>query len=128
MGRAKRGFGHEGLRQPALRATLIAATCRQMASPPVPDKSAPDKPDAGAPGVATRAAALRLLDGVLRRGLPLEGMLDKATRSLDRSEDRALAHAIVGAVLRHLPDLDTAIDGATRSRIADDAKGYGITL
>jgi 16S rRNA (cytosine967-C5)-methyltransferase len=83
--------------------------------------SDPDKPVLP-PGMPARAAALRLLDGVLRRGLPLEGMLDKATRGLDRSEDRALAHAIAGKVLRHLADLDAAIDGATRQRLPDDAK------
>lgn len=86
-----------------------------MASSPDPDKSAP-------PGVAARAAALRLLDGVLRRGLPLESLLDKATKGLDLPEDRALAHAISGAVLRHLVDLDAAIDSATRQRLPDDAK------
>ncbi|MDO6416588.1 RsmB/NOP family class I SAM-dependent RNA methyltransferase [Sphingomonas sp. BIUV-7] len=86
-----------------------------MATSPDPDKTA-------APGMAARAAALRLLDAVLRRGLPLEGALDKAARGLDRSEDRALAHAIAAAVLRHLGDLDAAIDGATKQRLPDDAK------
>ena len=86
-----------------------------MATSPDPDKSAPA-------GFPARAAALRLLDAVLRRGLPLEGALDKAAKGLDRAEDRALAHAIAGAVLRHLTDLDAAIDGATRQRLPDDAK------
>jgi len=86
-----------------------------MATPPDPDKSAPA-------GFPARVAALRLLDAVLRRGLPLEGALDNATRGLERSEDRALAHAIAGSVLRHLVDLDAAIDGATRQRLPDDAK------
>ncbi|QJU56909.1 RsmB/NOP family class I SAM-dependent RNA methyltransferase [Sphingomonas sp. AP4-R1] len=91
-----------------------------MVSSPDPDKPAPAS--SLAPGVAARAAALRLLDGVLRRGLPLESLLDKATRGLDLPEDRALAHAIAGAVLRHLTDLDLAIDSATRQRLPDDAK------
>ncbi|WP_294394457.1 transcription antitermination factor NusB [uncultured Sphingomonas sp.] len=74
------------------------------------------------PGVATRAAALKLLDAVLRRGLPLESALDNAARGLERSEDRALAHAIAAEVLRRLPDLDALIDGATAKPLPRDAK------
>lgn len=74
------------------------------------------------PGVPARRAALRLLDAVLRQGLPLESALAKATRELDRPEDRGLAHAITAAALRRLPDLDALIDGATRNRLPDDAK------
>jgi 16S rRNA (cytosine967-C5)-methyltransferase len=44
-----------------------------------------------------------LLDGVLRRGQPLEASLSFATRG-------------------HLPDLDALIDSATRNRLADDSK------
>jgi 16S rRNA (cytosine967-C5)-methyltransferase len=73
-------------------------------------------------GVPARAAALKLLDAVLRRGLPLESALDRAAQSLDRPEDRALAHAIVAEVLRHLPDLDALIDSATAKPLPDDAK------
>jgi 16S rRNA (cytosine967-C5)-methyltransferase len=73
-------------------------------------------------GVPARAAALKLLDAVLRRGLPLESALDRAAQGLDRPEDRALAHAIVAEVLRHLPDLDTLIDSATPRPLPDDAK------
>lgn len=75
-----------------------------------------------APGLAARRAALRLLDAVLRRGLPLEAALAKATSELDRREDRGLAHAIAAAVLRRLPDLDTLIDSATQRPLPDDAK------
>ena len=78
--------------------------------------------DAGAPGVATRAAAMRLLDAVLRRGLPLEGALDRATQALSRPEDKALAHAIAAEVLRRLPDLDALIDSATARPLPPDAK------
>src|SRR5205085_1953698 len=74
------------------------------------------------PGTATRRAALRLLDAVLRRGLPLESALDAAARELERPDDRALAHAIAAEALRRLPDLDALIDGATRKRLPDDAK------
>jgi 16S rRNA (cytosine967-C5)-methyltransferase len=72
--------------------------------------------------MASRAAALKLLDAVLRRGLPLEGALDRATQALDRSEDKAFAHAIVAETLRRLPDLDALIDGATAKPLPDDAK------
>ncbi|TKD53365.1 RsmB/NOP family class I SAM-dependent RNA methyltransferase [Sphingomonas baiyangensis] len=68
-----------------------------------------------------RRAALRLLDGVLRRGLAIEAQLDRATQGLAPS-DRGLAHAIAAETLRWLPDLDLLIDSATRNRIADDAK------
>jgi 16S rRNA (cytosine967-C5)-methyltransferase len=65
---------------------------------------------------------LRLLDAVLRRGLPLESALDAAARDLDRPDDRAFAHAIAAEALRRLADLDALIDGATRQRLGDDAK------
>ena len=74
------------------------------------------------PGLAARRAALRLLDAVLRRGDPLEQALHGATQGLQSQADRALTHAIVADVLRHMPDLDALIDGVTRERLPDDAK------
>src|SRR3954468_7446699 len=74
------------------------------------------------PGTAARRAALRLLDAVLRKGLPLESALDAVARDLDRADDRAFAHAIAAETLRRLPDIDELIDGATRKRLPDDAK------
>jgi 16S rRNA (cytosine967-C5)-methyltransferase len=74
------------------------------------------------PGTASRRAALRLLDAVIRKGLPLEAALDTAARDLDRADDKAFAHAIAAEALRRLPDLDALIDSATRNRLADDAK------
>jgi 16S rRNA (cytosine967-C5)-methyltransferase len=74
------------------------------------------------PGTASRRAALRLLDAVLRRGLPLESALDAAARDLDRADDRAFAHAIAAEALRRLPDLDELIDHATKKRLPEDAK------
>jgi 16S rRNA (cytosine967-C5)-methyltransferase len=65
---------------------------------------------------------MRLLDAVLRKGLPLEAALDTATRDLDRSDDRAFARAIVAEALRRLADLDALIDSATRKPLPDDAK------
>lgn len=73
-------------------------------------------------GLDSRKAALRLLDAVLRKGLPLEAALDTAARELTRADDRAFAHAIAAEALRRLPDLDALIDGATRKRLPDDAK------
>src|SRR3954451_24311575 len=77
-------------------------------------------------GVATRAAALRLLDAVLRKGLPLEAALDSAARGLDRADDRAFAHAIAAETLRRLTDLDALIDSATKKRLPDDAKARSV--
>jgi 16S rRNA (cytosine967-C5)-methyltransferase len=74
------------------------------------------------PGTASRRAALRLLDAVLRKGLPLESALAAAARDLDRPDDRAFAHAIAAEALRRLPDLDELIDHATKKRLPDDAK------
>ncbi len=74
------------------------------------------------PGLAPRLAALKLLDAVLRRGLPLESALPVAVRGVERAEDRALSRAIAAETLRHLTDLDDLIDSATRNRLADDAK------
>ena len=65
---------------------------------------------------------MRLLDAVLRKGLPLEAALDVAARDLERADDRGFAHAIAAEALRRLPDLDALIDGATKSRLPDDAK------
>ena len=79
------------------------------------------KRDDGA-GVPARRAALRILDAVMRQGLPLEAALDSATRGLPKDADRAFAHAIAAEVLRHVPDLDALIDSATRRRLPDDAK------
>lgn len=73
-------------------------------------------------GLESRRAALRLLDAVLRRGLPLEAALDVAARDLGRADDRGLAHAIAAETLRRLPDLDALIDSATQQRLAADAK------
>lgn len=73
-------------------------------------------------GTAARRAALRLLDAVLRKGLPLEAALDTAARGLERADDRAFAHAIAAEVLRRLPDLDALIDSATVRPLPDDAK------
>jgi len=75
-----------------------------------------------AQGTASRRAALRLLDAVLRKGLPLEAALDVAARDLVRADDRGFAHAIAAEALRRLPDLDALIDSATKQRLPDDAK------
>lgn len=73
------------------------------------------------PGLGVRRAALRLLDAILRRGLPLEAEIASATRDLS-AIDRAQAIAIAGEVCRHLPDLDALIDSVTRQPLAHDVK------
>lgn len=73
-------------------------------------------------GLATRLAALRLLDAVLNRGEPLDQAAPPRLRALQRGDDRALALAIAGEVLRRLPDLDALIDSATRQPLPGDAK------
>ncbi len=61
-----------------------------------------------------------MLDSVLRRGRTLEASSD-ATRILP-ANDRALAIAIAGEVIRRLPDIDELIDSATEKRLPDDSK------
>ena len=77
-------------------------------------------------GLPARAAALRMLDAVLRRGEPLDQAAPNALRTLGSSggssEDRALATAIVSEALRWLGDFDALIDSATRLALAPDAK------
>jgi 16S rRNA (cytosine967-C5)-methyltransferase len=73
-------------------------------------------------GTAARRAALRLLISVLWQGKPLEAALGNAFNEVTRPDDRALARAITGGVLRWLPDLDDLIDGATARRLPHDAR------
>ena len=81
-----------------------------------------NRQEGDAAGTPARRAALRLLDAVLRKGLPLEAALDVAARDLERADDRGFAHAIAAEALRRLPDLDALIDSATKQRLPDDAK------
>jgi 16S rRNA (cytosine967-C5)-methyltransferase len=71
-------------------------------------------------GLASRQAALKILDSVLRRGTTLDSAAGSVS-SLSRP-DQALAVAIAGEALRRLPDLDALIDSATRQRLPDDSK------
>jgi|TARA_R100000049_G_C1948734_1_gene95117 16S rRNA (cytosine967-C5)-methyltransferase len=73
------------------------------------------------PGLPARRAALRLLDGVLRRGETLEQNETAALRGLPAS-DAGLARAIAAETLRWLPDFDALIDSATREVLPEDAK------
>ena len=88
-----------------------------MKRPNAPTSSPAPEPT----GTASRRAALKLLDAVLRRGLPLEAALG-AVGGLPKAEDRGLARAIASEVLRRLPDLDALIDSATAKPLPDDAK------
>lgn len=74
------------------------------------------------PGVASREAALRLLIAVLLRHQPLELAMEQGLAGLDDPSDRGLAHAIVSATLRWLPDLDAMIDSATPKPLPHDAR------
>lgn len=69
-----------------------------------------------------RRAALRLLDAVLRRGVPLEAAQAPSSNTMEDARDRAFAYVIAVEALRCLPDLDALIDSATRQRLPDDAK------
>ena len=77
---------------------------------------------AAIPGSATRLAALRLVDAVLRRGDPLDQAAPPLLRAVERADDRALAMAIAQETLRWLTDLDALIDGATAQILPEDAK------
>lgn len=74
------------------------------------------------PGSATRLAALRLVDAVLRRGDPLDQAAPPLLRPVERADDRALATAIAQETLRWLTNLDALIDSATAQPLPDDAK------
>lgn len=73
------------------------------------------------PGLAARQAAVQLLHAVTVLGRPLDPMLDRALKGLPPS-DRALARALTGGVLRHLPGLDQLIDSACARPLAPDAR------
>ncbi|MET0270838.1 MAG: transcription antitermination factor NusB [Sphingomonas sp.] len=77
-------------------------------------------------GTPARRSALRLLDAVLRQGLPLEAAMASATAGLERTDDRGFAHAIAAEALRRLPDLDAMIDGATARPLPHDAKARSV--
>ncbi len=77
-------------------------------------------------GTATRRAALRMLDAVLRRGEALDRAQHAATQGLKNPADRAHAVVLAAEVLRHLPDLDALIDSATRQPLPEDAKARAV--
>ena len=62
-----------------------------------------------APGAEVRAAAARVLDGVLHRGRSLKAELGGALPALDDPRDRALLEAIVFAALRRRGAYDAAL-------------------
>ncbi len=72
-------------------------------------------------GLPARRATLRLLDSVLRMGMPMDQATNAACKGLE-SADRALAIAIAQEVMRWLPDFDALIDSKTKQRLPDDAK------
>ncbi|MBH0113870.1 RsmB/NOP family class I SAM-dependent RNA methyltransferase [Novosphingobium sp. YJ-S2-02] len=74
------------------------------------------------PGLPARRAALNLIDAVLRRGETLDQAASAALSRVRGDNDRALARAIAGEVLRWRADLDALIDSATRQPLPEDAK------
>jgi 16S rRNA (cytosine967-C5)-methyltransferase len=102
-----------------------------MVHPSRPRSGPRSKPAAAAtpaeiPGAATRLAALRMIDAVLRRGEPLDRAAPPLLRPVPRADDRALALAIAHETLRWLHDLDTLIDGAMQQVLPDDAKARSV--
>ncbi|HET6536791.1 MAG TPA: transcription antitermination factor NusB [Sphingopyxis sp.] len=77
------------------------------------------------PGTATRRAALKLVDAILRRGDPLEIASHAATQGLS-APDRAFAIAIASESLRWMSDIDALIDGATEQQLPDDVKSRAV--
>jgi len=77
-------------------------------------------------GLATRTAALRLIDAVLRRGDPLDQAAPPLLRAIERGDDRALALAIAQETLRWLTDCDRLIDSAMRQPLPADAKARSV--
>ena len=76
-------------------------------------------------GTATRRAALRLVDAVLRRGDPLDVAMHAAAHGLTGA-DRAFAVAIASETLRWMVDLDALINGATTQILPDDVKSRAV--
>lgn len=81
--------------------------------------------EADPPGTATRRAALRLIDAILRRGDPLDIAAHAATQGLAPA-DRAFAIAIASEALRWMTDLDLLIDSATTQILPDDVKSRAV--
>lgn len=96
------------------------------------DRRSPQRPrrprgahQADPPGTATRKAALRLIDAVLRRGDPLDIAAHAATQGLPPA-DRAFAVAIVSETLRWMTDIDLLIDDATAQPLPTDVKSRAV--
>jgi 16S rRNA (cytosine967-C5)-methyltransferase len=69
-------------------------------------RAPPAGDDSAVPGLAVRRLAATVIDGVLRRRRPLDELLDDARTFAALDErDRALARALIGAVLRRLGTL-----------------------
>ena len=81
--------------------------------------------EADPPGTASRRAALRLLDAVLRRGDPLDIAAHAATQGLPPA-DRGFAIAIASETLRWMGDIDALIDGATEQVLPEDVKSRAV--
>ncbi len=76
-------------------------------------------------GTASRRAALRLVDAILRRGDPLDVAMHAAAQGLTGA-DRAFAVAIASETLRWMVDIDALIDGATAQILPEDVKSRAV--
>ena len=76
-------------------------------------------------GTASRRAALRLVDAILRRGDPLDVAMHAAAQGLGGA-DRAFAVAIASETLRWMVDIDALIDGATAQILPEDVKSRAV--
>ncbi len=87
-------------------------------SPPEPA----DKKDAVRQGVDARAAAVNMLDVVLRKGTSLDDALVQS-RSMAALEprDRAFARMMVATVLRRLGQIDAVLDAFVENPLPDRA-------
>lgn len=72
-------------------------------------------------GVLARKSAMRLLDAVMRMGIPMDHAVNNACKGLAPA-DRALAIAIAQETLRWMVDLDSLIDSKTKQPLPADAK------
>ncbi len=73
------------------------------------------------PGLAVRRIAADILDGVLRRGRPLDELLEGSTLGALEDRDRALVRQLVATVMRRLGTLRHLVTSLLKSGLPADA-------
>ncbi len=93
-----------------------------MAHPPQKTRPAAPAGQSGKTGIEARAAAVNMLDAVLRQGRPLDEALG-GSRSLAALEarDRAFARMLVSTTLRRLGQIDAVLDEFVERPLPDRA-------